>query len=92
MDWYEENIEEGVRDIVKYLRNNGVNTESSCEHDNMVQCQYIPDGMIQHVHTLLYNYLEGRYGTTNEVNFDINISHKVIHGYSYSSLTIYLGT
>lgn len=46
MAWYEENIEEGVRELVSVLRNNGINTECSCDHQNpmYIQCQYIPDG------------------------------------------------
>jgi len=32
IDWY-ENIEAPIRDIVKFLRNNGVNTECSCGYE-----------------------------------------------------------
>lgn len=31
-DWYERNIEPGVRSLVRLLRDNGFNTFSSCEH------------------------------------------------------------
>jgi len=33
MDWY-DSIEQGVRDIVRALRNKGINTFCSCGHDN----------------------------------------------------------
>ena len=33
MNWYDENIEEGIRYIVKLLRDNGFNTTCSCEHE-----------------------------------------------------------
>jgi hypothetical protein len=55
MDWYEENIEEGVRFPVRLLRDNGVNTECSCEHDKTIQCQYINDGHIQHIDSTLFD-------------------------------------
>lgn len=55
MDWYEENIEEGIRDIVRLLRNNGINTEASCEHKNYIQCQYPMDENIARVDCLLFN-------------------------------------
>ena len=54
-DWYEENIEAGVRDLVHLLRNNGVNTECSCEHEKYIQCQYTTDGFLQTVDSLLFN-------------------------------------
>lgn len=40
-DWYLNTIEEPVRDIVRALRNNGINTECSCGHDMTIQCQTI---------------------------------------------------
>ena len=38
-NWYSENIEDQLKDIIKYLRNNGVNTECSCGHELYIQCQ-----------------------------------------------------
>ena len=29
-NWYKDNVEPGVRDLVQLLRDNGVNTECSC--------------------------------------------------------------
>ena len=37
MDWYDR-IEPGVREEVQALRNNGINTVSSCEHEWYIQC------------------------------------------------------
>ena len=43
-DWYDENIERGVRNLVRLLRNNGWNTTSSCEHRmNVVVEWYLPE-------------------------------------------------
>ena len=55
MGWYEENIEEDVRFPVKLLRDNGINTECSCEHDKYIQCQYINDGYIKNIDYILFN-------------------------------------
>jgi len=56
MDWYEENIEPPIRDLVKLLRDNGFNTECSCGHKMYVQCQIIPDGELQRLHNLLFEH------------------------------------
>ncbi len=83
--WYSQHIEEGVRDIVRLLRDNGVNTESSCEHEGYIQCQYMLDGLIWRIHTLLWNYLveQGR-----EVSFSIDVSHEVCSGHQHSRLEV----
>jgi len=78
-DWYEEHIEPEVRDIVRYLRNNGINTESSCGHDMYIQCEYIPDGLIFNLNLLLYNYFA-------EKNLPIYYEIKVHHSYRWFSL------
>ncbi len=54
-DWYEEFIETGVRDVVRLLRDNGFNTECSCEHTMIVQCSYYPSGSLQDLDRLLYD-------------------------------------
>ena len=53
-DWYEENIEVGVRDIVRLLRDNGFNTACSCHHDMEVMIESCLDGEMQRLHNLLY--------------------------------------
>jgi len=79
-NWYNDNIEEPIRDLVKLLRNNGFNTECSCGHKMYVQCQYILSDEVQRLHNLLY---ENGYR-----NYEIDIQVKVINGYSYSSLDV----
>lgn len=78
-DWYEENIEEGVRDVVRLLRDNGFNTTHSCHHDMFVQLDAAPfvGGLpMEALHTLLYNYLRDR---KEPVSFEVEVRHKV-HG------------
>ncbi len=54
-NWYEEYIEEPVRNTVKLLRDNGFNTESSCGHEMWVQCSYFSDAEIKRLDDLLFN-------------------------------------
>ena len=86
-NWYDEFIEPEVRDLVRYLRNKGINTECSCGHEKYIQCQYIPDGSIEILHSLLYNYF---YKHNLPINYEIKVTHKVINGHSYSTLNINL--
>jgi hypothetical protein len=76
-DWYSENIEEPVRDIVELLRNNGFNTESSCGHNMEIQCSYFLDKEINRLHKLLYLYLNDK---GLPITYDITISVNVIDG------------
>lgn len=87
MSWYEENIEDPLKRFVRYLRNNGINTECSCGHELYVQCQFIPDGRLKEVHDLVYNFLfENKF----PIDFEINISHRVDAGHCYTSMDIKL--
>jgi hypothetical protein len=79
MDWYDEYIEEPVRDLVRLLRDNGFNTECSCGHDMYIQCQVIPDGELQRLHNLLYNNYE---------SYKIEILLECIDGNWFSTLNI----
>jgi len=79
-DWYEECIEEPIRNLVKLLRNSGFNTECSCGHEMYVQCQYFPEGEIQRLHELLYN--------NGYENYEINVIVKVMDGHIYPSLDV----
>jgi len=79
MDWYKENIEEGIRPLVKLLRENGFNTECSCEHDMYVQCQILPDGELQRIHNLLFEHYD---------NYKIEIILERIDGIWYSSMRV----
>lgn len=55
-DWYEENIEEPVRPLVRLLRNEGFNTECSCGHEMYVQCSYSTDAEIMRLDNLLFHH------------------------------------
>ena len=37
--WYEKHIEEPIRELVKLLRNNGINTTCSCGHEMYCECE-----------------------------------------------------
>jgi pyrrolidone-carboxylate peptidase len=79
-DWYEEHIEEPVRELVKLLRNNGFNTECSCGHEMYVQCNYILDGEIQRLHNLLTS--------SGYENYDVVVSISVRNMIPMASLDI----
>lgn len=87
--WYEHGVEEPVRDLVKVLRGHGFNTECSCGHEMYVQCQYIPDGEIARLHSLLFCYLHEK---KLPINYSFVVRHMVQDGYSISSLDIYFPT
>lgn len=87
-DWYEENVEKGVRDVVKHLRDNGVNTVCSCHHDMTIECAFTVDGEIQRIHDLLFNYLHGH---GESIDYVLKIEHCVHGGYHvYTTLCIEL--
>lgn len=85
LNWYEEFIEEPIRDIVKLLRENGFNTECSCGHDMYIQCQYVIDYEIKRLYDLIYLYL---YDKKVPINFEINVLIQVIDGHPYPSLEV----
>ncbi len=80
MNWYDENIENGIKTEVKLLRDNGFNTECSCDHGMYVQCQYVADGELKRLHDILFN--------NGYRNYIIHLRLKIIDGFSYSSLQI----
>lgn len=85
-DWYERYIEEPVRELVRTLRNNGINTESSCGHDMNIQCQFVPDKQeIGVIYNMVYNYLHEK---NLPVNFNIELTIRVMDGHQYPSLII----
>ena len=80
--WYKDNIEEPLRDIVRLLRNNGVNTECSCGHELSIQYQYIAEGTTKIIHDLVYSYLF-EHGLS--LNYTITISVSIKNGFVYST-------
>lgn len=53
-NWYIQ-VEEGVRDLVRYLRNQGINTTCSCHHDWYIQVDCEPEDL-RHIWSLLAEY------------------------------------
>lgn len=82
MDWYDEYIEEPVRDLVRLLRDNGFNTECSCGHEMYVQCQNILDGELKRMHDVLYN--------NDYRDYKIDISVECIDGCVFTNTNITL--
>ena len=80
MTWYEEFIEPEIRDIVKLLRDNGFNAESSCGHEMYVEYSYLMDGTIQRLHNLLFN--------SGYRNYVISLECRIIEGHQYRSLEV----
>lgn len=52
-DWYEQNIELGIRDIVRLLRDNGVNTTYSCHHAMVIEAENSDDAELTYIYNLL---------------------------------------
>ena len=80
MDWYEKNIEIEVRNVVKLLRDNGINTECSCGHEKYVQCQYINDGFVMEVDHLLFD--------NGFRNYNITVNLKRDEGHIFTTMNI----
>lgn len=69
MNWYEETIEEPLRDLVSILRNHGFNTTSSCGHGMVVEMEFYLDKDITRLYDLLqeHGYHHFRITTSWEV-------------------------
>ncbi len=84
--WYETHIEEPIREIVKVLRDNGINTECSCGHEpRYIQCQLIADGILQELDNLLFNYFSER---RLPINYVIEAWIERKNGMSYPGINI----
>lgn len=69
--WYDQHIEEPVRKAVKALRNEGINTESSCGHDMTIQCQFLDNSELDRIYNVLIllgydNYCVSIFDDVNE--------------------------
>lgn len=68
-NWYEKNIEESIRPIVRLLRDNGINTISSCGHMMYCQCECYFDILTTVYSLLLHNgYQRFRINIETEVD------------------------
>jgi hypothetical protein len=84
-DWYDR-IEEPVREVVRRLRNAGVNTTCSCGHDMDIECVTTVDGVMMDIHNVLWDYL---HETGQKVTFEVTYRHKVVDG-TIRSTMIYI--
>ena len=68
-NWYDERIEKPVREIVKKLRNNGINTTCSCGHDMTIQCEYYDVEEFRRIYDILFelNIKEYQIIVTNRI-------------------------
>lgn len=57
MSYFYEHIEEPIRELVKLLRDNGINTTCSCGHEMSIQADILPSGYLQIIDETLFNYL-----------------------------------
>jgi len=79
MNWYEENIEEPIRDIVKLLRDNGFNTTCSCGHEMYVEGDIVIDSELQRLHNILYTHFCEKKLTPNyEIVFLVKVENGFI--------------
>jgi len=69
-DWYEQNIEAPLHGIVRFLRNNGVNTVISCAHEMYIKCGPSAGVDIDRLADLVAIHMKEEYGE-DYVNFDI---------------------
>lgn len=78
-DWYDRFIEEPLKDIVKELRNNGVNTCSSCGHERWIQANtYNVDLDLRTIYDVLTDLGETNFRTIVFVDVVDGESHKFI--------------
>lgn len=57
MSEFYQHIEEPIRELVKLLRDSGINTTSSCGHEMSVQADVLPSGYLQILDEVVFNYL-----------------------------------
>jgi hypothetical protein len=79
MSWYEQHIEDGVRDAVRLLRDNGFNTFNSCHHDMTIDLEFSLDGEAHRLHRLL-----------SQTGEDYTLTHtvEVVNGWPHSVMKV----
>jgi hypothetical protein len=50
-----KDIEFGIRDVVKLLRDNGINTTCSCGHEMYVEFECCSSTMVENIYNVLFN-------------------------------------
>ena len=68
-------IEEPVRELVRRLRDSGINTTCSCGHEMYVQVDLVSDGFLHTIHRTVYDWLVE--SNTEEPEYQIDI-HMVV--------------
>jgi len=79
-DWYKTAIEPEVREIVRRLRNSGINTISSCGHEMWIQCETSDPS---EEWKMVYNVLVGDLGLkdwTMKVRWEVRGGH--VHSFT----------
>lgn len=81
-DWY-NTIEPGIREVVRLLRDNGINTTCSCEHEMIVQFDVVWMEDVDRAYNALVN--NGHHGFRIETQL-----HAPPDGFPTRRATIYL--
>lgn len=91
-DWYDQHIEDPLKGIVRYLRNNGINTECSCGHEMWIQCHSHLGYGVPELHKLIWVYLTEHPGKLgyDGINFSIVVEHTVMDGFAHTTMMLYL--
>ena len=92
-DWYDEYIEDPLKGIVRYLRNNGINTTCSCGHKMWIECYSHLGHEVPELHKLVWTYLHEHPGDLGYegVFFSIKLDHNVMDGHAYTTMILHLG-
>jgi hypothetical protein len=80
LNWYESNIDEDIRPIVKLLRDNGFNTKSSCGHMMYVQSALYYNVAPIKIINLLKEKGYKQFKINIEIQFDL-LKHQVFHNF-----------
>jgi hypothetical protein len=81
MDWYELNIEEPIREIVRNLRNNGINTFCSCGHGMWIQCESVDQNTELNTIYCVFSELKIK-------KYRVQIFDDIIEGHRYTHIEI----
>ncbi len=92
-DWYDQHIEDPLKGIVRYLRNNGINTICSCGHKMRIDCYSHLGHEVPELHKLVWAYLYEHPGELgyDGVFFSISLNHNVMDGHAYTTMALHLG-